>query len=114
MVNAMDAMEDTAESSRRLSVLTRSNGDGGIEVAVGDCGGGIPADELPHLFEPFFTTKKDGMGLGLCIAQSIVAAHGGRIWAENNDSGGATVHVMLPASQTDTGRDVSAAAPTVP
>ena len=113
VVNAMDAMEGTAESSRRLSVQTKSDGGGAIEVAVGDCGGGIPADELPHLFEPFFTTKKDGMGLGLCIAQSIVAAHGGRIWAENNDSGGATFRVMLPASRSDTGGDLSAAAPTV-
>jgi signal transduction histidine kinase len=63
---------------------------------VSDSGHGIPADHLKRLFESFYTTKKEGMGLGLSIARSIVEAHGGRILAENRPGGGATFRVFLP------------------
>ena len=102
----MDAMQDIPEGSRYLSVRTKSNGNGGIDVAVEDCGSGIPPDDLRRLFEPFFTTGIEGMGLGLTIAQSIIAAHHGRIWAENNPGGGATFHFSIPAAQSQTARAV--------
>jgi PAS domain S-box-containing protein len=104
IVNAMDAMQDTPERSRYLSVRTESNGNGGIDVAVEDSGSGIPPGDLRRLFEPFFTTGIEGMGLGLTIAQSIIAAHHGRIWAENNPDGGATFHFSIPAAQSQTER----------
>ncbi len=104
MVNAMDAMQSTPEASRYLSVRTQSNGKDGIDVAVEDCGNGIPPGDLPRLFEPFFTTGIEGMGLGLTIAQSIIAAHHGRIWAENNPAGGATFHFSIPAALSRTAR----------
>jgi two-component system sensor kinase FixL len=81
-----------------LMVRTGLNGNG-VEIAISDRGCGIAADQLPRLFEAFFTTKKDGMGLGLSIARSIVTAHNGRIWADNNPDGGATFHVVLPAGR---------------
>ncbi len=104
IVNGMDAMQDIPEGSRSLSVRTVSNGHGGIDVAVEDCGSGIPPADLRRLFEPFFTTGIEGMGLGLTIAQSIIAAHHGRIWAENNPRGGATFHFSIPAAESQTGR----------
>jgi len=49
------------------------------------------------VFDPFFTTKEHGLGLGLAIGRSIVTAHGGRIWGENNHTTqGATFHLVLP------------------
>jgi signal transduction histidine kinase len=66
-------------------------------LAVSDAGSGIAPEHLPKLFEAFFTTKKDGLGLGLAIAQSIVEAHHGKISAENHGGAGATFYVALPA-----------------
>jgi PAS domain S-box-containing protein len=95
LLNGMEAMADTPNPRRRLTVRTEVNG-GGVEVAVTDNGSGIPAATLSRLFESFFTTKADGLGLGLSIARSIVEAHGGRIWAENRPEGGATFRFTMP------------------
>jgi nitrogen-specific signal transduction histidine kinase len=59
-------------------------------------GTGMPEGQLGRIFEPCYTTKPDGMGMGLTICQSIVEAHGGRLWAENHPEGGATFHFTLP------------------
>jgi len=101
IVNGMDAMEGNPDAARQLSVCTEANRDGGIHVAVQDRGCGILPNNSDSLFNPFFSTKKEGMGLGLSIAQSIISAHHGRIWAENNANGaGATFHFSLPAAET--------------
>ena len=52
------------------------------------------------MFEPFFTTKAQGMGMGLSIARTIVEAHNGQIFAENQTGGGAIFRVQLPLSQS--------------
>ncbi|MBV8096310.1 MAG: hypothetical protein JO110_24345, partial [Acetobacteraceae bacterium] len=52
----------------------------GVRVSVSDQGGGIPPDQLGRIFEPFFTTKAQGIGLGLAVCRTIIAAHGGRLW----------------------------------
>ncbi len=97
IINGMEAMQDTAESARQLTVETKRNGADTVEVSVSDRGAGIPADKMPRIFESFFTTKPDGMGLGLSMARSIIEAHRGRIWAENSPGGGATVRFTVRA-----------------
>jgi PAS domain S-box-containing protein len=97
-INAMDAMAQTADSSRCLTIQTKANGEGYVEVTMTDRGTGIDPDHLPHLFESFFTTKAEGMGLGLAISRSIVHSHGGRIWAENVPEGGAAFHFTVAAA----------------
>jgi signal transduction histidine kinase len=98
ILNGMEAMSESSEPNRRLTMRTAYDGKGNVEVAVKDSGPGIPPDRQPRLFDSFFTTKPHGMGLGLSIVRSIVEAHGGRIWAENNSSGGACFRFTLPVN----------------
>ncbi len=94
--NALEAM---AESQVRELVVTNSKvADDMIEIEVSDTGSGFQDDVLPNLFQTFFTTKETGMGVGLSISRSIIEAHGGRMWAENNAAGGATFRFTLPAA----------------
>jgi PAS domain S-box-containing protein len=102
IVNAMDAMSNTPEGNRQITLRTRLDHDGHVAVTVADCGSGVASRDLPRLFESFFTTRSEGMGLGLSIARSIVETHRGRIWAANNESGGATFHFIIPAAQHET------------
>jgi len=98
ILNAMDAMADTPEGQRKVSVSVEPSEDG-IGIAVSDRGQGIAPEHLPRLFDSFFSTKRKGMGLGLSIARTIVEAHGGRIRVENAPDFGATFHISLPAAQ---------------
>jgi two-component system, OmpR family, sensor histidine kinase VicK len=79
-----------------ISVVTRKD-DNYITITVKDSGSGIDSDVLPKLFTKFVTKSEKGTGLGLFISKSIIEAHGGKIWAENNNDGkGATFTFMLP------------------
>ncbi|WP_027515580.1 sensor protein FixL [Bradyrhizobium sp. WSM1417] len=94
--NALEAM---ARSPRRELVLTnRRVADDMIEIEVSDTGSGFQDDVMPNLFQSFFTTKDTGMGVGLSISRSIIEAHGGRMRAASNASGGATFRFTLPAA----------------
>jgi len=67
-------------------------------ISVQDRGIGFDAGQMARLFEPFYTTKASGMGMGLAISRSIIAAHGRRLWAEANPGPGATFSFTLPAA----------------
>lgn len=69
-----------------------------IQVAVHDNGSGVSSEVDGKMFEPFITTKRDGIGLGLAIAHSIVRAHGGELWWQRNASGGATFRFTVPVA----------------
>jgi two-component system, LuxR family, sensor kinase FixL len=105
LLNALDAMQASPPDGGQVSVRVRPTGGALVEVAVSDTGPGIPADALPHVFEPFFTTKPNGLGMGLAISRSIVQAHGGRLWAGNNEAGGATFFFTLPVAEGGTPRE---------
>jgi signal transduction histidine kinase len=99
VVNGIDAMKDTPSENRVISIQT-SRVEKFAELSVSDCGPGIPEDKIKEVFEPFFTSKAEGMGMGLSIARTIMEAHNGRIWAENQP-GGATFSIKLPLEGTD-------------
>jgi len=93
--NAIEAMEDSRLTSLvkvRATVIDQNE----VLIQVIDNGPGV--DDPERIFEPFLTTKEKGMGVGLAVSRSIVEAHSGRIWAENNPGGGATFCVVLPLS----------------
>jgi signal transduction histidine kinase len=78
-------------------VVVLDEKDGQTVVSVRDTGNGIAPEIYPNLFTKFTTKSEKGTGLGLFIAKSIIEAHGGKIWAENNSDGrGATFAFILP------------------
>ncbi|KWV60439.1 hypothetical protein AS156_29090 [Bradyrhizobium macuxiense] len=95
VVNSMDAMAKMPYG-RTVIARTEVNGDASAVVSISDSGPGIPQDKLNEIFDPFFTTKEQGMGIGLSIARTIILAHNGQIWAENQSAGGAVFHLSLP------------------
>jgi signal transduction histidine kinase/integral membrane sensor domain MASE1 len=100
VLNAMDAMTEVPADRRLVLVTTTVAADeGAVHLAVRDTGPGLRLADPEGVFEPFFTTKAAGMGMGLSIARSIVAAHGGRIWARDNAGPGATFTFSLPLAR---------------
>ena len=104
VVNACDAMTDCDTPERRLLVRTgmeNGNGTSAVTVSVTDRGVSIPEEKMEQIFEPFFTTKANGMGLGLSVCRTIIAAHRGKLWATNNPDCGATFHFSVPIGASD-------------
>ena len=95
--NALEAVSASEKKMITVTTTRPSSGDH-VQVIVSDTGPGIDIQNMDRIFDPFFTTKKrnEGTGLGLFLSYGIVKDHGGRIWAENNDGGGASFFVHLP------------------
>ncbi len=97
LLNAFEALDDgstkdpcvvigAAEASERAEIVIR----------ISDNGPGIPAEQRERVFYPFFTTKQHGSGVGLAMAQKLVAEHGGRLELESEPGAGATFRIHLP------------------
>jgi signal transduction histidine kinase len=94
-----NALKFTDEGQITISVYENSDNENKKEVVVKvvDTGSGIDNEIYPKIFSKFATKSHQGTGLGLFISKSIIEAHGGRIWAENNaDRRGATFIFTLP------------------
>lgn len=96
--NGMDAIDEAGRKVRRIGVSAVRRGAMSIEIAVNDSGAGIPHERLEQVFGSFFTTKPSGMGMGLSISRTLIETHGGRLWAENLEGGGASLRFTLPVS----------------
>jgi signal transduction histidine kinase len=105
VVNASDAMATGDGTRREIRIATRRPDSYSVELSVSDSGVGVPESDLERIFAPFVSTKREGLGLGLSISRSIVAAHGGRIWATRNPERGITVHVQLPCGVVNANRE---------
>jgi two-component system sensor kinase FixL len=98
IINAFDAMKEIPIVERRVIVRTERDSDKSVRVSVHDFGIGLPVENPERIFEHFFSTKRDGLGMGLSIARSIISSHGGELSAENAKGKGACVHFSLPAT----------------
>jgi C4-dicarboxylate-specific signal transduction histidine kinase len=96
ILNACDAMTDTAQPNRHVTITTALAEDGFVRVSIADRGTGVAVDALERIFDPFFTSKPNRLGLGLSICRYIAASHAGRLWVVNTAEGGATFHFVLP------------------
>ncbi len=96
LMNGLEAMTAASGEGRELVISTQASGADQIRVAVQDAGVGLDPQNIDQLFEAFYTTKSSGMGMGLSVSRTIVASHGGRLWAVPNDGPGATFQFTVP------------------
>jgi len=107
IMNAAQAMADVHDRPRQLIIrCKKSPPDDGVLITVEDSGTGFDAGAAEHIFESMFTTKAGGMGMGLSIARSIIAAHGGRIWASPAEPAGAIFWIALPSERGGEGNQI--------
>lgn len=99
VMNAIDAMSSVIGRSRTLRVQSRRSDPAGVMLTLEDSGTGIDPKDVDRIFEPFVSTKSHGMGMGLAICRSILAAHGGRLTVSAGCSHGAAFHVFLPETR---------------
>jgi signal transduction histidine kinase len=97
--NAIEAMSSVTDRPRVLRVRSERYAPGSVLVSVGDSGIGLDPEHKDQIFDPFFTTNRDGMGMGLMFCRSIIEAHGGRLWATDNDPHGAIFQLILPHNE---------------
>ena len=99
-VNLVENATKYTPSSSTIAITARRRAET-VEVEVNDSGPGVPEEEREAIFGKFHraTTKAAGMGLGLTICRGIVTAHGGRIWCENREEGGASFRFTLPLGE---------------
>jgi PAS domain S-box-containing protein len=96
IINGIEAMSTVTERTRELTVSSALAEPGTVLVAVEDTGTGLDEAIAKRIFEPFFTTKSDGLGMGLSICRSIIAAHGGTLWVSPRPSPGTALRFTVP------------------
>ena len=97
ILNAFEASQEVPKAQRQIIIRTERDGDATVLASVRDFGIGLPTEATERVFDQFYSTKKEGMGIGLCIAQSIASAHGGTLHAQNAKGGGAQFLLRIPA-----------------
>ena len=98
LYNAVDAMKDADVRTRRITLRIDDPEPGEIEVSFSDTGPGIESDIADRVFLPFVSGKREGMGMGLMFCQSVIEAHGGRIWIASNGPTGLELRFTLPVA----------------
>lgn len=104
VLNASDAMSHVEDRPRQLLIRSTRDENEWVRLSVRDTGLGFEPQSADRLFEAFYTTKSSGMGIGLSVSRSIIENHRGRLWAESNQSAGATFSFAIPGESADRDR----------
>ncbi len=99
LMNAIEAISRGGAGRAMVTIGARVVDADSVRVDVRDSGAGIDPAAIDRIFDAFYTSKPEGMGMGLAISQSIVEAHGGRLWVTPNEDAGVTFHFTLPADR---------------
>jgi signal transduction histidine kinase len=99
LLNAFDAIGCDGDGPREVVLAAAQPDATHVLMSVTDSGPGIAPEVMPKIFDAFFTTRRQGMGMGLVIAKSIVQNHGGEIRARPNLGRGATLEFTLPVAR---------------
>jgi PAS domain S-box-containing protein len=97
MLNGIDAVKEM-NARGELTIKSQQTEKGELLISVSDIGVGLPPKQADQIFDAFFTTKLHGTGMGLSISRSIIESHGGRLWAADNTTRGASFYLILPAT----------------
>jgi two-component system, LuxR family, sensor kinase FixL len=114
LVNAVEAMDGVADRPRELTITSGVGEKDQALVEVRDTGVGLDPTNADRLFQSFYTTKADGMGMGLAISHSIIAAHGGQLSAAPNEPHGALFRLTLPIDGSGSRAGARLAGPDAP
>jgi PAS domain S-box-containing protein len=98
LLNAVQAIERAGTQERRITIRLTTDRHG-CRVVVEDTGDGVPPEKIGVMFSPLTVSRSGGMGLGLALCSRIIAAHGGSLFAENRQEGGARVGFTLPRAE---------------
>jgi len=102
LINLLENATKYTPAGSSIRIAARAKGDA-VEIEVSDRGPGIAKENAERIFEKFYRAREaegGGVGLGLTICRGIVNAHGGRIWVEPREGGGATFRFTLPLRDT--------------
>jgi len=106
-INLLDNALKYSEKGSKIMVYIKQKGKQ-LEIVVANQGQGIPETDLSKIFDKFYRLNSplqvSGTGLGLAICKGLIEAHGGDIWAENNNLRGVTITFTLPLNNQFTGR----------
>lgn len=100
LLNAIEAMSELPPEQRQLVIQSDREGDN-LVICVTDSGIGLKKGEENSIFETFYTTKQKGLGVGLSISQTIIDAHGGKLYPQRNKQG-TSFFIVLPLANGDT------------
>jgi C4-dicarboxylate-specific signal transduction histidine kinase len=98
VLNAVEAVADGSGGPREVRIRAWGENADWTHVSCEDTGIGLSEEDCERVFAPFFTTKAKGLGMGLSISRSIIAAHGGSLWATPGAGHGTTFHFRLPTA----------------
>ena len=97
LLNGIEAMQQANVPEPKITVTMRTRKEENVaQLTISDNGPGFREGNIRRLFEPFFTSKPAGIGMGLVISRSLIEANGGRLWADPDETPGATFHLTLP------------------